>query len=58
MDDECRVDGTDGRSATQRTGVRIGVFSAWLTERSRELSWKLIPETRESVLEGAVEKMM
>ena len=43
------VDGTDGGSATQRTGwCRIGEISAWLTERSRES----IPETRGSRVEG------
>ena len=33
------VDGTDGRSATRRTGwVRIWEISVWLTERNRKLS--------------------
>ena len=45
------VDGTDGGSATQRTGwCRIGEISAWLTERSREL----ILETRGSIWEGTI----
>ena len=56
---ELWVDGTDGGSATQRTGwVRIGEICEWLTKGSREL----IPETRGSILEGTillfVEKMM
>jgi len=48
------VDGTNGGSATRRTGtgwVRIGEISAWLTERSREL---LIPETSGSIVEGTI----
>ena len=45
------VDGTNGGSATHRTGWgRIGENSAWLTEGSR----KLISETRGSILEGTI----
>ena len=45
------VDGTDGGSATQRTGWgRVGEISAWLTEGSREL----ISETRGSILESTI----
>ena len=44
-----RIDGTDGRSATN-SRVRVGEVSAWLTERSREL----IPETMGSMVEGTM----
>ena len=45
------VDGTDGESATQRTGwVRVGEISALLAVRRREF----IPEARGSIREGMI----
>jgi len=45
------VNGTNGRSATRRTGwIRIGEIDVWLIERSREL----IQDMRGSILEGTI----